>query len=140
MPKLTSCGFLIVRGDYPRVDSFLLMIHPDRYDLPKGHVDKGESNMECALRELVEETGIRAEDIRIDDDFKFKLKYPVQYKGWDEPREKKLRIYLGYLERDVDIKVTEHESFEWRKWEPPHEIQADTIDPLLAQLADHLAG
>jgi len=139
MAKLKSCGFLIVRGDYPRVESFLLMVHPDRYDLPKGHVDKGETNRECAYRELVEETGIRASDIRVDDAFKFKLQYPVQYKDWDAPRKKKLRIYLGYLQRDVEIKVTEHESFEWRKWDPPHKIQAETIDPLLSQLAKHLA-
>jgi 8-oxo-dGTP pyrophosphatase MutT (NUDIX family) len=135
MAKLKACGFLIVKGD--PVDSFLLMVHPDRYDLPKGHVDKGETDLECAYRELREETGIRKQDIRVDDDFRFKLKYPVQYPEWDQPREKKLRIYLGYLNRDVEIEVTEHDSFEWRKWAPPHSIQAETIDPLLAELERH---
>ena len=148
MAKVKSCGFLIVRGtrlesDPTRfadsgVESFLLMIHPDRFDLPKGHVDKGESNLECAYRELVEETGISEDDIRVDETFKFKLQYPVQYKNWDKPREKKLIIYLGYLLRDVEIVLTEHNGFEWRKWQPPHQIQTETIDPLLAQLAEHL--
>jgi len=34
--------------------------------------------------------------------------------------------------------VTEHQGFQWRKWRPPHHIQAETIDPLLAHLAEHL--
>jgi 8-oxo-dGTP pyrophosphatase MutT (NUDIX family) len=51
-----SCGFLILRGQ--PVDSFLLMKHPRRWDLPKGHLDEGETELQCALRELQEETGI----------------------------------------------------------------------------------
>ncbi|MEL7161300.1 MAG: NUDIX domain-containing protein, partial [Bacteroidota bacterium] len=31
----------------------------NRWDLPKGHVDPGETNLECALRELEEETGVK---------------------------------------------------------------------------------
>ncbi|MFN9976001.1 MAG: NUDIX domain-containing protein, partial [Phycisphaerae bacterium] len=50
MKQPLSCGFLIVKGD--PIDSFLLMRHPKRWDLPKGHVDPGETEMECALREL----------------------------------------------------------------------------------------
>ncbi len=53
-----SCGFLIYRNNPAR--SFLLMRHTDRWDLPKGHVDPNETNLECALRELKEETGIDA--------------------------------------------------------------------------------
>ena len=38
----------------------VLLIHRDRYDdwtLPKGKRDKGEGDLECALREVEEETG-----------------------------------------------------------------------------------
>lgn len=42
----------------------LLMIHRRGvWDLPKGHVDSGEEGCEAALREVEEETGIRAEII-----------------------------------------------------------------------------
>ena len=30
-----------------------------RWDLPKGHVDEGESDAECAVREVAEETGVK---------------------------------------------------------------------------------
>lgn len=39
----------------------LLMIRlRDRWDLPKGHIEEGESSSEGAMREVLEETGIRA--------------------------------------------------------------------------------
>lgn len=136
MAKIKSCGFLIFKDD-PK-PSFLLMRHPNRWDLPKGHVDDGESNRECALRELEEETGITSDDIEIDPDFKFKLKYKVNYKRHGNvPKKKKLIIYLAKLIRPVDIELTEHEGFEWVEWNPPHKIQSKTIDPLLKQLAEH---
>jgi len=61
MKQPRSCGFLIVKGD--PIESFLLMKHPARWDLPKGHVDPGETDMQCALRELEEETGISAVEL-----------------------------------------------------------------------------
>ena len=134
MAKLKSCGFLIVKENPIR--SFLLMKHPNRWDLPKGHVDPGETNMECALRELEEETGIKADDIEIDPDFKFKQKYMVNSKG-DGERKKRLIIYLAKLKHDVDIEPTEHQGYEWFVWNPPHKIQKKTIDPLLEELVEH---
>ena len=51
-------------GVVTNVAGDLLMIHlRDRWDLPKGHVESGESSREAALREVEEETGIRAEAV-----------------------------------------------------------------------------
>jgi len=114
------------------------MRHPDRWDLPKGHVDLGESNKQCALRELEEETGISKHDIEIDPNFKFKHKYKVNNKRTGRvPAKKKLIIYLAKLVCDVEIELTEHDGYQWFDWSPPHQIQRKTIDPLLAQLAEH---
>lgn len=152
MAKLRSCGFLIYRCDAGRAlanprdllldpsaaRSFLLMKHKKRWDLPKGHVDKGETDMECALRELEEETGIQESDIRVDPGFTYQAKYKVTYKRLgDEPVKKKLIIFLAELIRDVDIEITEHIGFEWFPWAPPHTIQTKTIDPLLSEVAMH---
>ncbi len=136
MADIKSCGFLLYRTD-PN-PSFLLMRHPDRWDLPKGHVDAGESELECALRELVEETAIGADDIEIDPDFRFVHEYTVNYKRQGNvPKRKQLIVYLGRLLRPVEIEVTEHEGFAWMDWQPPHQIQPQTIDPLLAHLERH---
>ena len=136
--EIRSCGVLIVRGDPVR--EVLLMIHPTRLDIPKGHVEEGESDLVCALREMEEETGISSEDIELDPSFQFTTKYPVKSKRTgNQWREKTLVVFLGRLKRDVDVQVTEHGGFQWLVWEPPHTLQPETIDPLLAHLAEHLS-
>ncbi len=139
MAQLKACGVLVFR-DEPD-ESFLLMRHHDRYDLPKGHLDEGESERECALRELAEETGIPAEAVQLDPRFRFTTSYTVRSKrhGGQE-REKTVVIFLGWLSEPVEITPTEHRSYEWVTWRPPHQIQTKTIDPLLAKVAEYRAA
>jgi 8-oxo-dGTP diphosphatase len=43
-------------------DGYVLLVHRPRYDdwsLPKGHVEPGETFEQAALREVLEETGLR---------------------------------------------------------------------------------
>lgn len=139
MKQPRACGFLIVKGD--PIEQFLLMKHPTRWDLPKGHVDPGESDLECALRELVEETGIGKADIKIDKQFIHEAKYKVKakrYTGESGEVKKTMRIFLGRLVNDVDIVVSEHGGYEWFDWNPPHSIQKKAIDPLLESLQQFL--
>ncbi len=134
-----SCGFLIVTGD--PVDSFLLMEHKDRWDLPKGHVDPGETDMEAALRELEEETGFVRDELLVDSGFVYEQKYLVgggRY-GAGGTVEKTLRIFLAAISDPLEPELTEHIGFRWFPWNPPHTIQEWTIDPLLAQLETHLS-
>ena len=136
MQLARSCGFLVFRRKPDH--AFLLMQHADRLDIPKGHVDPGETDMETALRELIEETGIAESDIKVDPNFVFQNQYEVNQKRYgDKPVLKTLVVYLAELIHDVDIVVTEHEGYEWRPWSPPHQIQKKTIDGLLEQVASH---
>lgn len=52
-----SAGGIVVRGGK------ILLISPraDRWQLPKGHPENGESLAEAAIREVIEETGVVAE-------------------------------------------------------------------------------
>ena len=136
MDKIKSCGVLVFRNE--PVHSFLLMKHARRLDLPKGHVDPGESELECALRELQEETGIEAGDISLDPKFRFSTNYQVQSRRHGGATlDKTLVIFLGRLLRPVAIRPTEHPDFVWMPWSPPHTIQQQTIDPLLAEVERH---
>ena len=139
MREVMSTGFLVIRRQ-PEV-SFLLLRHPDRWDLPKGHLDPGETPADGALRELEEETGIGRQDISIVEGFEFRLVYPVPDRQQpSEMAEKTLLVYLAWLEHPVEVKVSEHGSFRWVRWNPPHRIQQQTIDPLLAYAETFLAG
>lgn len=112
------------------------MKHPRRLDLPKGHVDKGETDLECAYRELKEETGISRHHLRRIRKFRFELKYNVTDKRDRSKKAKKtLVIFLARLRKkqhDRTLVITEHQGYEWVKWNPPHKLQRKTIDPLLA--------
>lgn len=139
MEKIKSCGVLIFRNE-PEL-SFLLMKHADRYDLPKGHVDGEETDIQCALREMTEETGLAATDVELDPTFRFSHQYTVRYeRTGNREMEKTLVIFLGRLLRDIAIKTTEHPDYQWVAWNPPHQIQKNTIDPLLEQVAQHFAS
>ena len=137
MSDIQSCGFFIYR-DTPNL-SFLLMQHPTRWDLPKGHVDPGETEMQCALRELVEETGIAESQIVIDEIFRYDQHYAVKLRKFNlEPKQKTLTIFLAKLiEPEFEIVPTEHDGYQWFDWDPPHKIQPQTIDPLLTTVEEY---
>ncbi|TWU00898.1 bis(5'-nucleosyl)-tetraphosphatase [Stieleria varia] len=134
-----AAGILLMTRCDPT--EFLLMRHPDRWDLPKGHCEPGESFAEAALRETQEETGIDADQICLDDDFRFELTYPVRYKKTgDQEFTKHVAYFLGWVKEPHAIRLTEHDGFHWMQWAPPHCIQEQTIDPLLAAVQAHLAS
>lgn len=118
---------------------FLLMRHKDRWDLPKGHCDGNETYLETAHREMEEETGIKPSKCRFDPGFKWDIEYEVSYKRYPgQVFQKKIRYFLAWLPKVGKIEVTEHEGFEWMRWNPPHKIQPKTIDPLLAAVDDYI--
>lgn len=137
MKRVKSCGVLVLRESPQR--SFLLMKHWRRYDLPKGHINRGETELECALRELFEETGITRDDIVMDPVFRHEERYnPREGRFGGEPVEKTLVIFLGRLIRERSIVLTEHIGYEWVDWSPPHKIQRKVIDGLLTRVDRHL--
>jgi len=142
-PEPKSCGVLLVCGN--PIKSFLLMKHVDRWDLPKGHLDPGETELECALRETEEETGISPEKIKLDPHFRYVQEYEVQssrYGGHSkELRLKKLVIFLGFVDHEYEIQVTEHVGACWFHWDLPLKpIQTRTIDPLLMSVQKYVCS
>lgn len=118
---------------------FLLMRHADRWDLPKGHCDGDETFLETALRETEEETGLTSDQVEIVPEFRFELCYPVQYRRHKgKVFQKQVVYFLGYVDSTFTPTLTEHESFDWFGWQPPHRIQEQTIDPLLAAIETFL--
>ncbi len=125
----------------PSIDpaEFLLLRHADRWDLPKGHCENGETFMETALRETEEETGISADIIAVKPEFHFDLVYSVSYKKWgDQIFQKQVRYFLGFVDSKPALTLTEHQSAQWFPWNPPHKIQTQTIDPVLQSIEKHL--
>ena len=136
MRQVKSCGVLVFRTQ-PGL-SFLLMKHPRRYDLPKGHLEAGETELDCALRELREETGIPKDAITLDTRFRHEEIYYPRYKRFGGERvEKTLVIFLAHMAEYRRLYLTEHCGFEWIAWKLLHVIQPQTVDPLLLRVERH---
>jgi bis(5'-nucleosidyl)-tetraphosphatase len=72
-----SAGVIVFRDDSPR--SYLLMrsalTRRPVWEFPKGSVEAGETEIEAALRELQEETGLAAGDYNLIDGFQEEERY-----------------------------------------------------------------
>lgn len=80
----------------------LVLKKGSKWDLPKGHVEFGETFLEGALRECYEETGLHhRENLDI---------HPYHYVSI--PSKKWLRFYLGFSNGEIELS-DEHQSYYW---------------------------
>ena len=70
-----SAGMIVFRTDRRTKSGrlYLLLDYGRFWDYPKGHVEKGESDRDAAVRELQEETGIT--DATVVEDFRDEIQY-----------------------------------------------------------------
>lgn len=92
-------------------DEILLGFCYNTYQFPGGHLEKGETLIECVIREVKEETGIELKLDKIEPFFKIKH-YNKNYRGTDENRCSK--IYYFEIKTDekynlANVNYTESE-------------------------------
>ncbi len=93
---------------------FLLIQHnAGHWAFPKGHAEKGETEVETALRELAEEAGIT--DVELDTSRVFQERYTKTWRG--NARRlvvKTVRYYIGTVANQrVNIQAAEIQSHRW---------------------------
>lgn len=115
MSALTkAAGLIVYRHCNASVEYLLLQASnaEPHWSPPKGHVDPGETNMETALRETQEETGIPPADLTVKQGFEKVLRYKAF------GRNKMVTYWLAQLLTDRDIVIShEHEAYCWQKVE-----------------------
>ncbi len=85
----------------------------EHWDFPKGDQEPGESHRETAMRQVLEETGLK---VRLIDGFKEKTKY--------SPRpgvEKIVTFYMGFSMEQVDIQEEEILDYEYLPYAEAYE-------------------
>jgi len=124
MPVEKSAGAIIFRKEKGKI--FYLLLHypgashrakKDYWDFPKGHVEKGEKEIETVKREVFEETGLK--DIKILDGFKETIKYFFKWQG-----KNVLKFVTFYLAetKEKEVKISfEHIGYEWLPFEKAKE-------------------
>lgn len=55
IPMVVAAGGVVTNKE----GKVLFIYRNDKWDLPKGKIDKGETLEECAIREVIEETGVK---------------------------------------------------------------------------------
>ena len=129
---LTRAGTVFVGQ---RIDSTL-----DAWQMPQGGLDEGEDVLECAYRELEEETGIARRHVEIIARAPEELYYDlppeligkVWKKNWRGQRQTWFLARFTGEEKDVNIQTAEPEFRDW-KWADPHDIPG-MIVPFKEQL------
>jgi len=115
MPVEKSAGAVIFRRE-GKESLFLLLHYPspaktpkEYWDFPKGHIEKGEKEIETVRREVKEETGLK--DIKFIEEFKEWIKYFFRFK-----EKNILKFVTFYLAETKTKKITisgEHSGYEW---------------------------
>lgn len=130
MPLEKSAGAVIFRKESQSSENslrgkkgivkYLLLHYPstskaprEYWDFPKGHIEKGEKELDTVKREVEEETGLK--DLEFLEGFKEWIKYFFRFKG--KTIFKIVTFYLAET-KTKEVKVSfEHTSFKWLSYE-----------------------
>lgn len=102
-----SCGAIVYRKFHGNTEILLIKhVNSGHWSFPKGHVEKGETEVETALREIKEETGI---DVIIDPTFRETVSY------YPKKDTQKLVVYFIGKAKNHDF-VPQKEEISEIKW------------------------
>lgn len=120
--KAFAAGVIVFRNT-KEGRKFLIMYHRGSYwNFPKGAIEKGESSMQAAVRELEEETGLKESDIGIQKGFKTHEKF--QFNIGKRKINKTVILYLAQTtKKGIDITRGKHEEgFGWFLYKDANKI------------------
>lgn len=75
-----SCGAVVFTREGGQLQYVIIRSKEGIYGFPKGHIEAGEGEIECALREIREETGLQ---VSLLDGFRTETSHPFKKKGED---------------------------------------------------------
>ncbi len=148
MPKEQSAGAVLFLRERRIIKYLLLHYTSGHWDFPKGHIEKGESEIETVLREVKEET--RIEDIKIISGFQQRIRYFFrQYKEKVSEKDRRagktpwvFKLVTFYLAETFSQKVVlsmEHKGFIWLEYqEALHKLTYRNAKNILTKAHDFL--
>lgn len=108
-----SCGVVVFRRENDSIVYLLLHYPSGHWDFPKGKMEIDENPKQTAVREVMEETGIK--ELRFVDEFEEKIEYNFQHSGI--PIHKQVTFFLAEtLIHDVTLSH-EHQNFIWLNYD-----------------------
>ncbi|WP_298480732.1 NUDIX hydrolase [uncultured Maribacter sp.] len=114
IPLVVAAGGVVTN----KKGKVLFIYRNDKWDLPKGKLDKGETIEECAIREVEEETGVK--NLKIENFLK--TTYHV-FKRNNKYKLKEVHWYAMKTNFKGDLIGQKEEGIEKVKWKGPKKIQ-----------------
>ena len=105
MAKEKSCGAVVYKIDNGIIYFLIEKMKKGHFSLPKGHVENNETEIETALRETLEETGIKA---RVVGDFRKVITY--------KPRKNAIKDVVYFISVTAAFIFLTERSLEKRRW------------------------
>ena len=134
--ELRAAGLIIFRREsFTKPSEYLLLqtsYGKHHWTPPKGHVDPGESDMETALRETEEESGLTRGSLHVMENIRKTLNYEVRGKP-------KTVIYWPAQVKSYNVPIRlsrEHQDFKWLTVEKACELLHGTTGVALQEV-DH---
>lgn len=102
-----SCGAIVYRKHHGNIEILLIKhVNSGHWSFPKGHVESGETEVETARREIMEETGV---DVIIDPTFRETVQY------FPRKDTQKIVVYFIAKARNYDF-IPQEEEIAEIKW------------------------
>ena len=119
MPREKSAGAIIFHMKR-RKPVYLLLHYPssskakkEYWDLPKGHIEEGETEQKTVTREVEEETGLH--EVELVDGFRETIHYWFKFQG--KTISKTVVFYLGQTKQKKVTISSEHLGYQWLPYE-----------------------
>ena len=105
-----SCGTIIVRSTGKNKEVLLIRNkNGGHWSFPKGHMEKGESERETAIREVFEEAGFTP---CLEDTFREELHYRMSPVG-----EKTVVLFLAEYDGNIRVRADEIRAYAWADYD-----------------------
>ncbi|MFS4416245.1 NUDIX hydrolase [Maribacter sp. 2307ULW6-5] len=114
IPLIVAAGGVVTNT----AGQVLFIYRNDKWDLPKGKLDKGESIEDCAVREVMEETGVK--DLKIENFLR--TTYHI-FTNRGTHTLKQVHWYAMKTDYDGELKPEKKEGIHKVKWKGPNKIQ-----------------
>jgi 8-oxo-dGTP pyrophosphatase MutT (NUDIX family) len=121
-----SCGIILKSFNDDGKERFLILLArwSNHWSWPKGYLEKNESHLQCALREVQEETGFSSEMIQLEDREPTTVSYTLNKRTKRvQDGVKTVKLFYGFMkERRDPVLSKEHVQFRWASRKKCHEL------------------
>lgn len=137
MHEEKSSGIIVYSGSDDDIRFLFLTRKEGFLDFPKGHIEAGETEVESAVRETLEETGLKVE---ADTRFRYNQEYWYQRKG--EKIRKHVIMFVARAPENQEVQVSfEHEGHKWLTYHDAlSELSYKTQKEMLTAAMNYISG